>query len=93
MFIASIRLELSIPCAGSLKAKRQALRSLMDRLRSRFSVAVAEVGEQEVWQRAVVGVALVSGERNHAREMADKVTGFVEAHWTGEVCAVEIEIL
>lgn len=93
MFIASIRLELSIPHAGSLKAKRQALSSLIDRLRVRFGAAVAEVGDQDLWQRAVVGAALVSGEERHAREMADKFVGFVESHFEGEVCSIQIEIL
>lgn len=93
MFIAAIRLELSLPYAGSLKAKRQALNSLLDRVRSRFGAAVAEVGDQDLWQRSVVGIALVSGEDRHVREMAAKVTSFVESHWEGEVCAIQVDIL
>jgi uncharacterized protein YlxP (DUF503 family) len=41
----------------------------------------------------VVGIALVSGEEHHVRDMAAKVTGFVESHFEGEVCAVDTEIL
>lgn len=93
LFIASIRLELSIPHGNSLKVKRQALRSIMDRVRSRFGAAVAEVGDQELWQRAVVGIALVSGSEGHLRDMAATVTGFVESHWVGEVSAIDVEIL
>jgi len=93
MFVAAIRLELSIPHANSLKSKRQVLTSMIDRLRSRFGAAVAEVGDQDLWQRSVIGIALVSAQQHHVREMADKVTGFVEAHWEGEVCAIEVEIL
>lgn len=93
MFIAAIRLELSIPHAHSLKAKRMALNSLLDRVRSRFGAAVAEVGDQDLWQRSVVGIALVSGENTHVREMADRVVSFVESHWEGEVCKIDLEIL
>lgn len=93
MFIAALRLELSIPHAGSLKAKRQVLGSLLDKVRNRFGAAVAEVGDQDLWQRSVVGVALVSGEEGHVRDMAAKVTGFIEAHWEGEVCSIDLEIL
>lgn len=93
VFIAAIRLELSIPHANSLKAKRMVLNSLLDRVRHRFGAAVAEVDEQDLWQRAVVGIALVSGETTHVREMADRVVSFVESHWEGEVCRIEIEIL
>lgn len=93
MFIAAIRLELSIPYANSLKAKRQALNSIIEKVRHRFGAAVAEVGEQNVWQRAAVGVALVSGEEGHVRDMAEKVVGFVQANFEGEVCDIEIEVL
>lgn len=93
MFIASIRLELSLPDALSLKEKRMALHSLMGRVRHRFEAAVAEVADQELWQRAVVGVALVSGETTHVRAMAERVVAFVEANWPGEVCRVDLEIL
>ncbi|HYF95512.1 MAG TPA: DUF503 domain-containing protein [Symbiobacteriaceae bacterium] len=93
MFIAAIRLELSIPESGSLKSKRMVLRSLMDKVRSRFGAAVAEVGDQDLWQRAAVGIALVSGEESHVRDMAAKAIGFVESNWEGEVLAIETEIL
>ena len=93
VFIAAMRLELSIPHANSLKAKRQVLNSLMDRVRTRFGAAVAEVEGQELWQRSVVGIALVSGDEGHVRDMAAKVAGFVESHWEGEVCALDVEIL
>lgn len=93
MFIASIRLELSIPQANSLKAKRALLRSLMDRIRQRFGAAVAEVADQDLWQRAVVGIALISGENTHVQQMADQVIRFVEGNWEGELCQIEVEIL
>jgi uncharacterized protein YlxP (DUF503 family) len=93
MFIAAIRLELSIPHAGSLKAKRQVLKSLIEKVRGRFGAAVAEVGAQDLWQRSVVGIALVSAEESHVREMAIKVRDFVDSHWEGEVCSWEMDIL
>lgn len=93
MFIASIRLELSIPHANSLKAKRQVLTSIIEKAKSRFNVSVAEVGDQELWQRAVVGISLVSGDASHARQSADRVIAFVESHFEGEVCHIDVEIL
>ncbi|HYF77516.1 MAG TPA: DUF503 domain-containing protein [Symbiobacteriaceae bacterium] len=93
MFIAAIRLELSIPESGSLKSKRMVLKSLMDKVRTRFGAAVAEVGDQDLWQRAAVGIALVSGEEGHVRDMAAKAIGFVESHWEGEVLSIDTEIL
>jgi uncharacterized protein YlxP (DUF503 family) len=93
MFIASIRMELSIPYASSLKEKRQVVTSLIGRVRHRFGAAVAEVAHQDLWQRAVIGIALVSGEEHHVRAMAAKVTDFAHSHFEGEICAVHLEIL
>jgi len=61
--IALLTLELRIEGAHSLKDKRQVLRSLKDRLRARFNVAVAELDHTDLWQRATVGVAGISGSR------------------------------
>lgn len=61
--IAFLTLELRIEGAHSLKDKRQVLRSLKDRLRSQFNVAVAELDHTDLWQRATVGVVGISDSR------------------------------
>ena len=63
--IAFLTLELSIEAAQSLKDKRQVVRSLKDRLRSRFNVAVAELDASGLWNRATVGVVAVSDSRDY----------------------------
>lgn len=93
MVIAAIRFELSIPHAGSLKDKRRVLNSIIEKARARFGVAAAEVGDQELWQRAVVGMALVSGQDQFAREQAERIVAFVHSHFEGEVCRADVEIL
>ena len=62
MPIGLLTLEIHIPDARSLKDKRQVLRSLKDRLRGHFNVAVAELDHQDVWQRALVGVVSLSND-------------------------------
>jgi len=73
MPIGLITLEIHIPYARSLKDKRQVLRSLKDRLRGHFNVAVAELDHQDVWQRSVVGVVGISGEDRHLAETMSAV--------------------
>ena len=68
MPVGLITLEIFIPDAHSLKDKRQVLRSLKDRLRGHFNVAVAELDHQEVWQRSVVGVVGISSDGHHLEE-------------------------
>ena len=63
--IAFLTLELSIEAAQSLKDKRQVVRSLKDRLRSRFNVAVAELDASGLWNRATVGLVSVSDSRDY----------------------------
>ena len=62
MPIGLLTLEIHIPDAHSLKDKRQVLRSLKDRLRARFNVAVAELDRQDTWQRSLVGVVSLSND-------------------------------
>lgn len=73
MPIGVVTLEIQIPYARSLKDKRQVLRSLKDRLRSHFNVAVAELDHQDVWQRSLVGVVGISGEDRHLAETMSAV--------------------
>src|SRR5579859_17581 len=73
MPVGLLTLELHIPDAQSLKDKRQVLRSLKDRLRRDFNVAVAELEHQDTWQRSVVGVVTISNEEKHVNEVLQKV--------------------
>jgi uncharacterized protein YlxP (DUF503 family) len=63
--IAFLTLELSIEAAQSLKDKRQVVRSLKDRLRSSFNVAVAEIDSTNLWNRATIGVVSVSDSKDY----------------------------
>jgi uncharacterized protein len=73
MAVGLLTLELYLAEAQSLKDKRQVLRSLKDRLRQHFNVAVAELDFQDTWQRSVVGVVTLSNEEQHVEEALQKV--------------------
>ena len=64
--IGVLTLELRLPQAHSLKEKRHEVKSLKDRLRHKFNVAVAEIDYQDLWQRALVAAVTVSSDRQHA---------------------------
>ena len=90
MVVGVLRLTLYIHGAASLKDKRQVLRKVVDRLRSRFNVSVAEVGDNDVWQRAVVGIAAVSNDRSFVNEVLDKCAR--DAGAIAEIVNREMEI-
>jgi uncharacterized protein len=73
MPVGLLTLELHIPDAQSLKDKRQVVRSLKDKLRREFNVAVAELEHHDVWQRSVIGVVTLSNEEKHLKEVLQNV--------------------
>jgi uncharacterized protein YlxP (DUF503 family) len=73
MPIAYLTLELRIEGAHSLKDKRQAVRSLKDRLRNSFNVAVAETDVTDLWQRATIGVVSISDSRDYLEGLMQNV--------------------
>ncbi len=93
MFICVSRLTLAIPESGSLKAKRQILRRVTDRLKARFNVAVAEVEDNDLWQKATLALAVVGNERRHVNEQMDKIIHSVEQMYVAPLVSREIEIL
>ena len=68
----TVRLELELPFASSLKDKRQTLRSLKDRLR-RKNVSVVESDHQHLWQRATMEIALAAVSRGAAEERREEL--------------------
>ncbi len=73
MPIAFLTLELRIEGAHSLKDKRQVLRSMKDKLRNKFNVAVAELDASDLWQRATIGVVSVSGSQDYLSGLIQNV--------------------
>ena len=65
MPVATLTIELRIEGAHSLKDKRQVLRSLKDKLRGTFNVSVAELEQNDLWQRATLGVVSISSSRDY----------------------------
>ena len=95
MFVGVLRLTLHLPEPGSLKSKRHLLRSAIDRVKARFNVSIAEVAENDLWQKSVVGVAAVGNDHAFVNETLDKVADFVASMHGGQiqVLARDLEIV
>lgn len=92
MFVCVARLVLQIPDSGSLKAKKQILRRVTDRVKARFNVAVSEVDDQDLWQKATVALAVVGNDRRHVDEQMSKIIHFVEEMYVAPLVSREMEI-
>ncbi len=93
MHIGVLRVRLHVPQAGSLKEKRQVVKSILDRARNRYRVAAAEVEEQDVHRIAVLGFAAVSGSRHHAEEIVQKILDGLRRHPAARVIDHELDML
>jgi uncharacterized protein YlxP (DUF503 family) len=77
VYAAVVEFELFLPDCHTLKQKRAVLRPVLDGLQRRHHVAASEVGAQDKWQRADIGIAMVSGSHTHVVEVLDAVERFV----------------
>lgn len=93
MIIGVLTVELFLGEANSLKEKRRVLKSVIDRIKARFNVSVAEVGEQDTWQRSVIGIAFVSCEQAHVHKVLAAVVRFIEAQGTILIVNCQTELL
>jgi len=90
LFTLSAKLTFFIPQATSLKDKRQVRRSIIEKTRNKFNVAVAEIDTQDVHQTLTIGVAVVSGDGVHRKNALDEVIRFMEKNADAELISVEI---
>jgi hypothetical protein len=93
MVVGVCQISLSLPGVTSLKAKRSIVRKVLDRTANRFNVSVAEVGQQDVHRQAVLGFAVVSGDRRHANSMLDSIAAFVEGSADAVVLDRSMELI
>jgi len=93
MPIGVLTLELHLPDAHSLKEKRMVVRSLKDRLRARFNVAVAELDHQDLWQHAVLGVVSISSDQKTLEALFERIERESESVLGGDLVGTHLEFL
>ncbi|MEZ4753920.1 MAG: DUF503 domain-containing protein [Bdellovibrionota bacterium] len=71
--IGLLMVDLHIPGAHSLKDKRMVIKSAKQRIRNEFNVSVAELGEQDKWQRALLGIVMLSGDKRFVEAALSKI--------------------
>lgn len=93
MVVGIMVVELRISEADSLKSKRRAIKSLVEKIKSRFNVSIAEVGKQNAWQFSTLGVTVVSNNSSHAYQTLNALLRFIEGAGTVELLDVQMEVL
>jgi uncharacterized protein YlxP (DUF503 family) len=94
MNVGVAMVSLRIPENMDLKGKRQVVKSIIGRVKSRFEVAVAEVDDNDSWRTATIGICCISNNKRHSNEVLSKVVAFIEnSRFDVEILDISTEII
>jgi len=83
--------DIHIPMSHSLKMKRRVIKSLKDKIRARFSASVAEIGDPEKWQRAVLGISIVNNDKTYLASAKQSILNIIETSYEAEILQSDVE--
>ncbi len=92
MLVVIVQVELFLPESNSLKAKRSVVKSLIQKVRNKFNVSVAEVESLDKWQRATIGIAAVSNETKMLEKISQEIIKLLENEGRAEVLHSQVEL-
>ncbi len=93
MVVGAALVEIYVHESQSLKAKRGVVQSIRRRVRNRFNLAIAEVGGQDTWQRAVLGLSAVGADAKVVRGALERAIDFIEDLHLAEVKGADVELM
>jgi uncharacterized protein YlxP (DUF503 family) len=93
MVVGIGRVVFRIHDCRSLKGKRKVVKAIVARLRNQFNASVAEVGSNDVYQRAEIGFSMVGNDRNMINSKMDKFFNMAEDLGLAETIDMEMEII
>lgn len=91
MIVVICRIELFLPAVESLKEKRHIVKSIVERIKVKLNASVAETDLQDIWQRAVIGVAIVSSEHTVVEKQLDLIRRIVDDNGEAELVEFIVE--
>ena len=93
MHIGTLTIVLYMHDTESLKDKRHILKSLLETLRQKFNISIAEIDDNDKWRKATIGVACVANDAAHVNRVLDKVIDSIESNPAVEVGELSLEML
>ncbi|MEE8219616.1 MAG: DUF503 domain-containing protein [bacterium] len=93
MFIGICTIRLRLRDNHSLKGKRRVVKTITERVKNKFNVSIAEVDHQDLWQRAELGVAIVTNDKGHAHRTLTAVVNFIDGMHLADLLDYEIEMV
>lgn len=93
MIVTSIKVSLHFSQSRSLKEKRRLLKSIVEKVRQRFNVSIAEVADQNLWQKATIGISFISLSPFQAKKQAHDIRTFIEVLDKGAMSQYDYETI
>jgi len=93
MTVGILKVSLFIPQSNSLKAKRMVLHSIKAQLRNRFNVALAQIDDEDKWQKATLAIAGVERDKRHMESVLSEVINFISEIQSAQLIEHQIELL
>ena len=93
MIIGICTCEIFIFNANSLKSKRSVVKSIIEKSKNRFNISIAEVGENDKWQKSIIAFSTISNDQKIVEETIEKVINFFASYSEIEIIKIKREIL
>lgn len=93
MIIGTGKVYLAAPWVHSLKEKRMVVKSIVDKVKHKYNVSIAEIENQDIHQTITIGIACVSNDTRHADSTIQNVIEFIENNTEADVERIETEII
>ncbi|SFH53102.1 hypothetical protein SAMN05192551_101390 [Tindallia magadiensis] len=78
---------------NSLKEKRMIVKSVIERIKSRYNVSIAEIADQDKWRLATIGFCCISNNKSHVEKTIQEVVRFLEKDGRMELMNIDMEVI
>ena len=93
MVVGCLKMEFRLIDNRSLKGKRKIVKSIIDKVKARFNVSIAEVGSNDKWQKIELGVSTVANDRRYVDSSLNHVLNFIESLYIAQMVNADVEII
>jgi len=93
MVVGTLKIAFMLEDNQSLKGKRKVVKSMVDKVKARFNVSIAEVGANDKWQRIELGISAVGNDRRHIDSSLNHILGFLDGLCLAQIVDTQMEII
>lgn len=92
MVVGTLKIEFRLHDNRSLKGKRKVVKSIVDKVKSRFNVSIAEIGSNDMWQKIELGISAVGNDRRHIDSSLNRVLSYIDSLYLAPIVDTQMEI-